>query len=117
MPWVFVCEAALTLLAVLIVVSGIAYRRGDWTQSQTASTTPAFVISHSIVQQAHGSAEPITTGSGGTFNLRVQDKNSLIIQNSLGDVGELRDAKTSMWSPRGAAIAISAETCSAACLT
>ena len=59
---------ALTLLAVLTVVSGIAYRRGDWTQSQTASTTPAFVISHSIVQQAHGSAEPITTGSGGTSN-------------------------------------------------
>ena len=56
---------ALTLLAVLTVVSGIAYRRGDWTQSQTALTTPAFVISHSIVQKSNGTIEPITNGSGG----------------------------------------------------
>ena len=54
---------ALTLLAILTVISGIAYRRGDWTQSQTASTSPAFVISYSIVQ-SNGSIEPVTTGSG-----------------------------------------------------
>lgn len=56
---------ALTLLAVLTVVSGIGYRRNEWTQIPTASTTPAFVISHSIVQQSNGPTEPVTTGSGG----------------------------------------------------
>jgi len=79
---------ALTLVAVLTVVSGIAYRRGDWTKTQTASATPAFVISHSIVPHSNGSTEPITTGSGGVSNLSIQDKTTPNMQKSRVDVDD-----------------------------
>ena len=79
---------ALTLLAVLTVVSGIAYRRVDWTQTQTASTSPAFVITHSILPLSNGSTEPITTGSGAASNLSMQDKTTPTMQNSRVDVDD-----------------------------
>ena len=77
---------ALTVLAVLTVVSGVAYRRGDWTQTQTAATTSAVVKTSLTAQQSHGSTEPITTGLGGAFNLSMQDKTPPDMQNPRGDV-------------------------------
>ena len=77
---------ALTVLAVLTVVSGVAYRRGDWTQTQTAATTSAVVKTSFTAQQSHGSTEPITTGSGGASNLSMQDKTPPDMQHPRGDV-------------------------------